>query len=177
MTMLGPGMYSQSTGPCSDCDGTGTQIDDADKCKNCNGKKVVKEKKVLECTVDKGAPHGEKYFFHGESDEHPDKEPGDVIIIVNEQPHKVFKRKGADLLMEKEISLLEALTGVDFVIDFLDGSKFRVKSKPGVPIKPDTLMTVEEKGLPFHKNPYKFGNLFILFSVKFPERVDDDQIG
>jgi DnaJ-class molecular chaperone len=33
-------------------------------------------------------------------------------------------------------------------------------------------MTVEEKGLPFHKNPYKFGNLFILFRVKFPETLN-----
>jgi DnaJ homolog subfamily A member 2 len=131
MTMLGPGMYSQSTGPCSDCNGTGEQIDEALKCKNCNGKKVVKEKKVIEVEVDKGAPHGEKYLFHGESDEYPDCEPGDVIIVVDEQPHKVFKRKGADLLMEKEISLLEALTGCDFVVEFLNGTSFRVKSTPG----------------------------------------------
>ena len=86
---------------------------------------MIKEKKVLETTIDKGAPHGEKYVFHGESDEHPEKEPGDVIIVVNEAPHAVYKRKGADLLMEKEITLLEALTGVDFVVDFLDGTKFR----------------------------------------------------
>ena len=131
MTMLGPGMYSQSTGPCSDCNGSGEQIDEANKCPNCNGKKVVKEKKVIEIEVDKGAPHGEKYLFHGESDEYPDCEPGDVIIVVDEQPHKVFKRKGADLLMEKEISLLESLTGCDFVVDFLNGSSFRVKSNPG----------------------------------------------
>jgi len=142
----------------------------------CNGKKVVKEKKVLEATVDKGAPHGEKYIFHGESDQHPDKEPGDVVIVVNEQPHKMFKRKGADLLIEKEIPLLESLTGCDFVIDFLDGSKFRIKSKPGQVIKPDQLMTIEDKGLPFHKNPYKFGNLFVLFKIKFPENLDDPAI-
>jgi DnaJ-class molecular chaperone len=49
----------------------------------CNGKKVVKEKKVLEVEVDKGAPHGEKYLFHGESDEYPDCDPGDVIIVVD----------------------------------------------------------------------------------------------
>ena len=84
MTMLGPGMYSQSTGPCSDCGGTGEQIDEKNKCKNCNGKKVIKEKKVLECSIDKGAPDGEKYIFHGESDQHPDKEPGDVVIVVQE---------------------------------------------------------------------------------------------
>jgi DnaJ-class molecular chaperone len=37
-------------------------------------------------------------------------------------------------------------------------------------------MTIEEKGLPFHKNPYKFGNLFVIFSVKFPETMDASQI-
>lgn len=168
MIQLGPGMYQQSSGPCSECGGTGEQIDPAKRCKNCNGKKVVKEKKVLTCEVDKGAPHGEKYVFHGESDAHPDKEPGDVILMVNEQPHATFKRKGADILMEKEITLLEALSGVDFVVDFLDGSKFRVQTEPGAVVKPDSLMTIPEKGLPFHKNPYKFGNMFVLFTVKFP---------
>lgn len=177
MTMLGPGMYSQSTGPCSECGGSGSQIADKDKCKDCNAKKVLKEKKVLECQVDKGAPHGEKYIFHGESDEHPDKVPGDVIIIVDEQPHKVFKRKGADLFMEKEITLLEALTGVNFKVDYLDGSSFIVQNKPGEVLKPNSLMTIEEKGLPFHKNSYKFGNLFIMFTVKFPNSLDKKQIG
>lgn len=43
-------------------------------------------------------------------------------------------------------------------------------------IKPDTLMTIPEKGLPFHKNPYKFGNLFILFSVKFPDALQAGQV-
>ena len=86
---------------------------------------------LIEAVIDKGAPHGEKYVFHGESDEHPEKEPGDVVIVVNEQPHKVFKRKGADILMEKDITLLESLTGVDFVINSLDGTKIRIKSAPG----------------------------------------------
>ena len=126
--MLGPGMYSQSTGPCSECGGTGETIDEANKCVSCNGKKVIKEKKILEAVIAKGSPDGEKYIFHGESDEHPDREPGDVIIVAQEQPHPVFKRKGADLLIEKEVTLLEALTGVDFYIDFLDGKRFRVKN-------------------------------------------------
>lgn len=92
---------------------------------------MTKEKKVIECVIDKGSPNGEKYVFHGESDEHPDKEPGDVIIIVDEQQHKTFKRKGADLFMEKEITLLEALTGVDFVVKYLDGTNLRVQNRPG----------------------------------------------
>ena len=132
---------------------------------------MVKERKIIEAQIDKGSPNGEKYVFHGESDEYPDVEPGDVIIAVNEVPHKSFKRKGADLLMEKEITLLESLTGCDFVVDFLDGSSFRVQSAKGQIIKPNTLMTIPGKGLPFHKTPYQFGNLFVYFKVKFPDTL------
>lgn len=42
MTMLGPGMYTQSTGPCDECNGTGEIIDAKNKCQDCNGKKVIK---------------------------------------------------------------------------------------------------------------------------------------
>lgn len=41
-------MYTQRTGPCEDCRGKGEQINEKDKCKNCNGKKVAKEKKILD---------------------------------------------------------------------------------------------------------------------------------
>lgn len=57
MQMLGPGMYSQSQGPCDDCRGKGEVIDEKNKCKTCNGKKVVKEKKILEASIDKGSPN------------------------------------------------------------------------------------------------------------------------
>ena len=105
MTQLGPGMYSQSQGPCDDCRGKGEVIDDANKCQTCKGKKVTKEKKIIDATIDKGAPNNCQYTFHGEADEYPGQEPGDVVIVVQEQPHKKFKRKGADLLIEHKITL------------------------------------------------------------------------
>lgn len=46
-------------------------------------------------------------------------------------------RKGADLFMEKEISLVEALTGLDFVLVHLDGRKIRIANKAGEVIKHD----------------------------------------
>jgi len=30
--------------------------------------------------------------------------------------------------------------------------------------------------MPFHKTPYKYGNLFINFKIKFPEKLNDNQI-
>lgn len=136
----------------------------------------MKEKKILEVQIDKGAPNGEKYVFHGEADELPGTEPGDVVIQVNEEAHALFKRRGADLLIEKEITLLEALTGVDFVLTHLDGRKLRIKNKQGEVIKPEDIKTIEGMGMPYHKSPYKFGNLFVVFKVVFPEKLDTSSV-
>jgi DnaJ family protein A protein 2 len=54
-------------------------------------------------------------------------------------------------MIEKDITLVEALTGVDFVITHLDGRKIRIRNKPGEVIKPDDIKTVENHGMPFHK--------------------------
>lgn len=172
MMQLGPGMYSQRTGPCDECGGKGESIDPSKMCKTCNGKKIKKENKKLNVEVDKGAPNGEKIVKHGEGDEIPDAEAGDVIVVLKEKKHKIFKRKGADLFMDKEITLIEALTGLDFVLTHLDGRKVRITNKPGEVIKPDSLFTVENLGMPFHKRTYQNGNLVIQFKIKFPNTVD-----
>lgn len=75
--------------------------------------------------------------------------------------------------MEKEISLLEALTGIDFTIMHLDGKIFRITGEKGQIIKPGQKMTVEGLGMPFHKTNYKYGNLFITFKIKFPDNITD----
>jgi DnaJ family protein A protein 2 len=95
-------------------------------------------------------------------------EAGDVVVIIKLLPHKTFHRKGADLLIDKEITLLEALTGTEFVINHLDGRKIMIKSGPGEVIKPDDVKVVEGFGMPFHKRVFNYGNLFIHFKIKFP---------
>lgn len=176
MRQMGPGMYTQSQGPCDDCHGQGEMIDPEKRCKDCKGKKVKKDRKKLKVEMDKGTPQGEQFIIHGEGDCVPEVEPGDVVVVMKIRPNKTFQRKGADLLIEKEISLLEALTGIDFTITHLDGRTVRIQNNPGEIIKPDTLMTCEDLGMPFHKSPYKFGNLFIKFSIRFPEKMSQTQI-
>lgn len=125
--------------------------------------------------MDKGSPNGAQFTIHGEGDQVPDVEAGDVVVVIRIKPHKMFQRKGADLLIEKDITLLEALTGVDFVITHLDGREVRIKNKPGEVIKPNSMLTCEGLGMPFHKTPYEFGNLFIKFKIVFPANVDSVQ--
>lgn len=51
---LGPGMVQQIQSVCGECRGEGEVIDPKHRCKNCNGKKIVKERKILEVHIDKG---------------------------------------------------------------------------------------------------------------------------
>jgi len=79
-------------------------------------------------------------------------------------------------LIEKTITLTEALLGVNFELTHLDGTKLKIKNTPGEVIKPDDLKTLEGKGLPFHKKSFEFGNLFIIFKVIFPETLTKPQM-
>src|SRR5690606_10057873 len=49
--------------------------------------------------------------FQGESHEHPDYQPGDLVFRIKTIPHARFIRKENDLYMNATISLLQALVG------------------------------------------------------------------
>lgn len=95
---MGP-MIQQMQTACDACDGTGKIT--------ARGVKSVKEKKILELHIEKGSKTGTKIKFDGESDEHPGKLPGDIVFILKEKTHHQFKRRNADLLLQKTITLVE----------------------------------------------------------------------
>ena len=51
----------------------------------------------------------------------------------------------------------------------MDGKKYVIKSKEGKPIGLGGKKKVGKLGMPFYRNPSKYGNLIIEFEVEFPE--------
>ena len=96
---LGPGMVTQMQRSCSACQGQGTTA------------KTKNERKVVEVHIERGAHHNQKVTFRGMADEIPGREAGDVHFVIQEKEHEMFKRKGADLLLMRDITLNQALTG------------------------------------------------------------------
>lgn len=123
------GMVQQIQRRCTDCGGTGYRAT------------RKKERKILEVLVEKGMKHNEKIQFRGMADEKPNMEAGDVNFIIQEKDHDLFKRKGADLLITKTLSLNEALCGFEWTFKHLDGREIAIKSKPGEVIKPEATST------------------------------------
>ncbi|XP_064395120.1 dnaJ homolog subfamily A member 1-like [Halichondria panicea] len=165
---IGPSMVQQFQSRCDLCGGRGETMNDKDRCQTCNGNKVARDRKILEVHIDKGMKDGQKITFRGESNQEPDHETGDIIIVLDEMEHRIFKRKGTDLLINMEIELSEALCGFSKVITTLDKRSLVITSHPGDVIKHDDSKVVLNEGMPQHRNPFDKGRLFIQFKVKFP---------
>jgi len=159
---VGPGMIQQMQRSCGDCTGKGYIA------------QTKSERKVLEVHVEKGMKSDEKVQFKGMGDEVPKMESGDINFIVQEKEHTLFKRKGADLLVVKKLSLNQAICGFKWEITHLDKRKLLISTKPGEVIKPEAadnkpfVKIISEEGMPSRGNPFVKGNLYILFQVQFP---------
>merc|ERR1740130_245387 len=164
---LGPGMIQQMQVRCPECAGQGKQFK--------KGVKVVKERKILEVHVEKGMKHGQKITFAGEADESPGVLAGDVVFVVQQKDHELFKRKGADLIMEKEITLQESLCGFNFPLQHLDGRYLTINSGKGDITEPQSLKCVVDEGMPIHRSPFQKGRLFVYFKVTFPTGLTEPQ--
>ncbi|XP_066466410.1 dnaJ homolog subfamily A member 1-like [Tiliqua scincoides] len=166
---LGPNVVHHIQTVCSQCQGQGEWMRPLDRCLACNGRKVLREKKVLNVHLDKGMADRQKITFHQEGDQVPGLEPGDIVIVLDQREHPIFKRRGNDLIIQKEIALVDALCGCRVIVHTLDNRRLLVSSRPGTIIKPGDVKCIPNEGMPIYRNPTQRGKLVIQFQVRFPE--------
>lgn len=169
MRQMGP-MIQRFQTVCPDCQGEGEIIQNRDRCKQCSGKKTIIERKVLHVHVDRGVRSGTKIEFRGEGDQLPGVEPGDVVFEIEQKPHPRFQRKDDDLFYHAEIDLLTALAGGQIHIEHLDDRWLTIDIIPGEVISPGEIKVIRGQGMPSYRH-HDFGNLYIQFDVKFPEKI------
>jgi len=165
---MGP-MVQQIQSQCRECGGEGEAWSAKDRCQECKGRKVSREKEVLEVHIDKGMTNGHKIPFRGYADEEPGIEPGDVIFILREAEHDVFTRKGNELLMKMKISLSEALTGFSRKVKTLDNREIAITLTPGGYVQHEGVKVAAGEGMPIYRNPFEKGNLIVQFEVEYPK--------
>jgi len=172
MHQMGPGMISQSQEVCGECDGKGEVIPPSSRCKTCKGKKTTKDKKIIEISIDKGAPSDWRKVFYGEGDQEPGKEPGDIIIQLEEKEHATFQRHGKDLTLRLDIDVSEALCGMKRSLKMLDNRNIVLTTSPGEIIKQADVKMIKGEGMPTYRDPFNKGKLIIIFNITFPDKID-----
>ncbi len=156
---------------CPTCNGSGQVIED--KCENCGGKGQKQEKKKLKITVPAGVDNGTRLRVSGEGDAGQRGGPsGDlyVYLFVNEDPE--FHRQGINILSEIKISYLQAILGCRLEVHTVDGPT-ELTIPAGT--QPNTVLTLESKGVPRLGNPVSRGDHLITVSVEIPNRVNSEE--
>ncbi|XP_010021301.1 PREDICTED: dnaJ homolog subfamily B member 1-like, partial [Nestor notabilis] len=74
---------------------------------NPDGKTVRNEDKILTIEVKRGWKEGTKITFPKEGDQTPTNIPADVVFVLKDKPHGVFRREGSDIVYPAKISLRE----------------------------------------------------------------------
>uniref|UniRef100_A0A2N9EBZ2 J domain-containing protein n=1 Tax=Fagus sylvatica TaxID=28930 RepID=A0A2N9EBZ2_FAGSY len=133
--------------------------------------KTVEE--ILKIDIKPGWKKGTKITFPEKGNQEPGITPADLIFVVDEKPHPIFKRDGNDLVVNQKILLLEALTGVSFSLATLDGRNLAIPATDIV--KPGHEIVIPNEGMPISKDPSKKGNLLIKFDIIFPSRLTAEQ--
>ncbi|KAJ2896565.1 Molecular chaperone (DnaJ super) [Coemansia aciculifera] len=121
--------------------------------------------KVLQVDVKPGWKAGTKIRFQKEGDD-TGYGPRDIVFVLEEKPHALFKRDGNDLKIDLTLTLEEALCGFKKPIQLLSGKTIQV-SNTSV-IKPGQVSRMAGYGMRLSKQPNSFGALVITYKIQFP---------
>ncbi|HSP01795.1 MAG TPA: molecular chaperone DnaJ [Thioalkalivibrio sp.] len=128
---------------CPRCHGTGKVI--TSPCHACHGQGRVEEHKTLTVKVPAGVDSGDRIRLSAEGEAGINGgPPGDLYVQIHVKPHKLFTRKGNDLMCEVPISFTTAALGGELEIPTLDG---RVNLKIPEETQSGRLFRLRSKGV------------------------------
>jgi len=137
-----------------------------------NGNKIF-ETETIYVDIPQGADDNEIIVLRDKGNVAAENCIGDIKIFVKVTNHTEFKRVGLDLIMEKEISLKDALCGFSFELKYINGKSYTLNNNSGNIIEPEYKKIIPGMGL---KRENHTGNLIIHFHVKFPKQLTNEQI-
>ncbi|KAJ2761155.1 Molecular chaperone (DnaJ super), partial [Coemansia nantahalensis] len=128
---------------------------------------------TLQVDVKPGWKAGTKIRFNKKGDDLGNGAQ-DIVFVVDEKPHALFKRDGDDLRLNLALTLDEALCGFKKPVKLPSGKSINVSSSASV-IRPDQVSRMAGYGMPVTKAPGQFGALVIAYKVHFPASLTQGQ--
>lgn len=153
---------------CQQCEGTGKIV--SNPCHKCSGTGLVRTKETLRVRIPAGVEDGMQITVRGEG--HSAKKGGvngDLLLLIQEEEHRLFKREVNNLFTNKTISIADAIKGGDIDVMTLDGpSKVRIDAGT----QSGTVVKMRGKGLPAVSGYGSgTGDLYIKLDVLIPRKI------
>ena len=152
---------------CPQCGGTGKVV--TNPCGNCKGTGLVRRKETVKVKIPAGVENGMQLNVRSEGHSAPHGGiNGDLLVIVEEQPHAQLKREGVNLFYTHVISVADAILGCEISVPCLDGP-YKLKLDAGT--QSGTVERLRGKGLP-EVNGYGKGDLYVKILVWIPRKLN-----
>lgn len=98
---------------------------------------------------------------------------GDIHLSVSVLAHPKFERQGDDLIETLNISALDAILGIDRIVETIDHKSLHVTIPSGT--QPGTVLSLHGQGMPnMHDNRFR-GRLLLKINIVIPTNLTDAQ--
>ena len=155
---------------CSNCGGEGRII--KERCATCQGEGRVQGETTIKVNVPPGVLEGNYIPLQSQGNAgQRGGPPGDLIVVIEEEPHKVFTRSGDDVILDLLVSYPEAALGTEVEIPTLNG-RARLKIEPGT--QSGRILRMREKGIP-HLQSSDRGDQLVRVNVWVPTKLSKEE--
>src|SRR6266566_2562392 len=150
--------------PCPVCRGRGKVP--SQRCPTCQGSGEVRQEKHLTITIPPGTEDGTRLRLKGQGA----KGRGDIVVVIQVEPDRFFRREGLDVIGVVPINLAQALLGSKIKVRTLDGKRVVLKVPPGT--HHGQKFRIPGQGI--ERNGRR-GDQYVEVHVQIPERLTPEQ--
>ncbi len=150
---------------CPTCEGLGKVP--KEKCATCSGRGVIRKEEEIKIGIPRGIDDGEMIRMPGQGEAVKGGLAGDLYIKVHVKPHALFRKEGANLIMNLPIKLTDALLGTTVSVTTIDDKTLEVKV-PQMTHTEETLR-IRGKGVEYAEGGH--GDLLIRITASLPRKL------
>jgi molecular chaperone DnaJ len=160
----------QTVTTCPTCNGEGTTI--TAKCSNCKGEGRVFGEETINVEIPAGVGEGMQLSMSGKGNMgERGGAPGDLIILIEEEPHKELQRDGLNVAYELHVTFSDLAFGVNVEVPTIDG---RAKIKIPAGTQSGKIFRLKGKGFP-EVNGYHRGDQLIHVNAWTPQSLSSEE--
>lgn len=155
---------------CPTCQGRGEVI--STPCHTCQGRGLERRSRRIVVNVPPGVDTGTQIRYAGEGQPGINGGPnGNLFVITRVKPHKYFRRRENDILLDLDINVAQAALGAEVEIPTVDGP---IKLKIPQGTQPGKVLRVKGKGVPRLQGTGR-GDQLVVVNIEIPTHLTAEQ--
>jgi len=155
---------------CPTCNGRGETI--SSPCRNCSGRGLERKTRTKKVSIPGGVDTGTQIRLAGEGQPGVNGgPPGNLYLVVQVTPHKYFRRREDDILLDLNINIAQATLGDEVKVPTVDGDSFlKIPSAT----QPGKIIRMRGKGVP-HLRGNGRGDQLVIINIAIPKSLSNEQ--